>query len=377
MTEKVKIKDASREIAKRAEAAQKLKASGDLQSITKPEYDALVFNPETDPILLDAYSIVTIDEWGLQIGSRPDPDFVEMDDADVELENAMAVANNIDRRSRLRRFRSRLDDTSAPVIVAEGDSWFQFPKLVADVIDHLSTGYNVACLSAAGDTAENMIFGNAGFGGREYLSKLIELQDRAEAFMFSGAGNDIIGSDPATGESALKGLLKNPGAGLPAHRYVDHVVLKDRLDTLERYYRSMITSIRAQPGLDKLPIIIHGYDYAHPFEGSGDNRKPVWALRGGVWLAPAFVHHKIRGQELRREIIKVLIDALYDLLEDLAGDSKQSHVWVVDCRKILKEREEWADEIHPTSKSFFKVAKAFNTTIFKARDAAAKAKLGS
>src|SRR6218665_3496247 len=44
-------------------------------------------------------------------------------------------------------------------IVAEGDSWFDYP-LVRDIIDHLRRmGYGVEKHSKHGDTLENMVYG--------------------------------------------------------------------------------------------------------------------------------------------------------------------------------------------------------------------------
>ncbi|MGO7532776.1 hypothetical protein [Rhizobium leguminosarum] len=54
--------------------------------------------------------------------------------------------------------------------------------------------------------------------------------------------------------------------------------------------------------------------------------------------------------QLQRGIVRVLIDALYDVLHNVAGQ-QQSFVYVVDVRGELKEGD-WADEIHATSKAF-------------------------
>ncbi|MCH1922906.1 hypothetical protein L9G15_26195, partial [Shewanella sp. A3A] len=43
--------------------------------------------------------------------------------------------------------------------IAEGDSWFQYPKILWDVIDKLSERPDLAirCFSAAGDVLSNMV----------------------------------------------------------------------------------------------------------------------------------------------------------------------------------------------------------------------------
>ncbi len=370
----VEITDATDAKLREAKEADDLKEGGDLPKISKAEFDAMALNPSTEPSRLIAYTILDTTSDGLVLRVRPDPDLVEMDEVDVALENAMSIANDIYRRRRTREFERRLRSTNMPVLVAEGDSWFQFPRQISEVIDHLSTGYNVACLSAAGDEASNMIDGPVRYGGREFLSKLLDLGNQTQAFLFSGAGNDIIGRDSESNEPALQHIIKKSDGGTKPHHFVDAVELSKRVVRLEGYYSNLISSIRTQPQLRTLPIIFHGYDYVHPFDASDpqDKRTPFWAKDGGVWLAPAFEKHGIEGQGLRREILMYLIDTLYDMLNRLSGESQKTHIWVVNCRGATTSRDDWADEIHPTGPAFFKIAQRFNETISKARTAAAR-----
>jgi hypothetical protein len=62
---------------------------------------------------------------------------------------------------------------------------------------------------------------------------------------------------------------------------------------------------------------------------------------------------------LQRDIIRLLIDALYDMLDRIAGDSAQTRVYVVNVRNTLTSVQEWADEIHGTSAGFRKVGRVF------------------
>src|SRR5262245_36745626 len=66
-------------------------------------------------------------------------------------------ANSLSRLRRQDEFRARLaDGDSRPVLVSEGDSWFQFPIFLDDVIDQLSNRFNIWSVDAAGDTLQNM-----------------------------------------------------------------------------------------------------------------------------------------------------------------------------------------------------------------------------
>ena len=45
-----------------------------------------------------------------------------------------------------------------PTVYAEGDSWFQFPVFIEELIDYLHAEFNIHCTSAAGDKLQTMVF---------------------------------------------------------------------------------------------------------------------------------------------------------------------------------------------------------------------------
>ena len=59
----------------------------------------------------------------------------------------------------------------------------------------------------------------------------------------------------------------------------------------------------------------------------------------------------------------MLLDALYDMLREFSGDSRQTGVWLVDCRNAMPDVTDWADEIHGTSDGFAKVAARFKDSL--------------
>jgi hypothetical protein len=135
------------------------------------------------------------------------------------------------------------------------------------------------------------------------------------------------------------------------------------LSRLEADYRKVISNIRAQQGFERLPIFIHGYDYAIPGGFNGDKRNPVYAKKD-EWLGGPLLQKGIRNVDLQHEIIRRLVDSLYDMLFKVAGKSSDTRVHVVDVRGTLRiENGEWADEIHGTSAGFKKVAKLFSKSI--------------
>ncbi|WP_085032756.1 hypothetical protein [Ensifer aridi] len=290
----------------------------------------------------------------------PDPAKVQLDaEARFEIESALSWANGVARWRRQQIFADRVKTSKLPVVVSEGDSWFQFPFLLKDVVDQLSKSYLISSLDAAGDTARNMVYGAA-----EYMPELVRLKSKqVRAFLFSAAGNDVIGEDEL-GNPVLKSLLKTYSAGRSAAWHIDQGKLATVLKFLEEAYRDVIALIRRDRDFAELPIVIHGYDYAIPGGFDGDIRNPSWAKQD-KWLGSAMKAKKILDTELQREIIRILIDALYDTLLKIAGDSNATYVYVADVRGTLSVGD-WADEIHPTDKGFEKVANIFEKTLKKA-----------
>jgi len=291
---------------------------------------------------------------------KPDPTKVQISPgARFEIESSLDWANRVSRERRRRIFNDRVNTARKPVLVSEGDSWFQFPFFLDDVIDQLASDYVISSLDAAGDTARNMVYGS-----KEYMPELLRLKShKVRAFLFSAAGNDVIGQDEY-GNPVLLRLLKDHSPGKSAAWHVDQAELSPILQFLETAYREVINTIRKDSDFTKLPIILHGYDFAIPGGFNGDDRHPAWAKQD-QWLGSPMRKKRIKDETLQRDIIKFLINALYDMLEKVAGESSRSFVYVADIRDKVPSGE-WADEIHPTSKGFGKVADVFRSTLKKA-----------
>jgi hypothetical protein len=290
------------------------------------------------------------------------PELVTMTGEEFQAESAMGIGNGLARFRRQLRFkRGILRGDKRPVIVTEGDSWFQFPLLIDDVVDYLEEDYLVCCLSAAGDTAQNMVFGTEGHGKREFLSALRQQKDRVRAFVFSGAGNDIIGEDE-NGVPVLASILKDFQPGKSAADHINFAVLGDKLDFLKRAYLRVFQTIHGEPGLETLPIVIHGYDHAIPWNPNvqHDPRNPKWAKKD-EWLGRPLKDRNIMDPGMQRAIIALLIDALYDMLSKLADSHANVHL--VNARGALPEVTHWADEIHGTSDGFRDVAVRFKAVL--------------
>lgn len=337
-----------------------------MAKLSREEYFSLFFKDDVTDEKILQYSRIVKGEGGFEWTLEPDPNKVEITEAELAEESAFRIFNSIERSRRARRFRRRLNrGEKLPILVSEGDSWFQFPFLIKEVIDQLEKDYLIWSVGAAGDTALNMVLGDQKRGQAEYLLALRSQQENVKGFVFSAAGNDILGEDPSTGESALFSIIKDYQTGQDnnPHAHINFSVLGEKLSFLKSAYQTVIGNIRVEPGFESLPIFVHGYDYVFPYPwGDDDPRNPIYAAKD-QWLGKAFARRRYPTSPLRRDIMKILIDSLYDMLASVAGDSAQTQVWLVNCRGAMPNVTDWNDEIHGTSDGFKKVSTRFQAVI--------------
>jgi lysophospholipase L1-like esterase len=250
---------------------------------------------------------------------------------------------------------------NAGVLVAEGDSWFDYP--LWDVLKILDDdyGYDVETVAHRGDAIEEMAYG-AGqlddFARR--IEKLLRRGVRPKAILLSGGGNDVAGSAFAM----LLNHRRSPRAGLdPA---VVDGVLAGRIEPAFVTVLAGVTQLcRRYLGASRpVPILVHGYDYPVP-----DGRGFVGGFSAlpGPWLEPGFRAKDYRDLGERIAIAAELIDRFHRMLARVVALPAFAHVRCVDLRGTLSNgagyRSWWSDELHPTRRGFAKVTERFASAL--------------
>lgn len=336
-----------------------------MEKISYSDFLERIRDPNISDSDMASYVVVVPGEKGLDFEIRANPELVEMTQTETELESALKIGNGAARLYRYSAFHNSLSNhPDRPVIVSEGDSWFQFPFLIKETIDHLLNRYSILSLGAAGDTLDNIVHSPQRRKGFEFLTQLLKHKTRVQAFMFSAAGNDVIGNDPNSGEPMVTGLIcQFNGNTSDIKGHINRPAVKARLSKLDDGYRKMVDLVHGVPELADLPILIHGYDVPYAFPAHpNDARDPKHADKD-QWLGRAFSAKGIMDANLRRAILKVLIDDLYAMLERVAKDVGGGNVHVVDCRGSLPNLEDWIDEIHGTSIGFSSVSRRFDKVL--------------
>lgn len=317
------------------------KARGDegapVGKITLEQLSELVADPSTRPEELEPYFRVHED-----LGAAFDPvvelnpDTVHIPDTDDARSRSALIlngANWLERNGRQSRFYRLLSSGNykGPVIVEEGDSWFQYPVKLWDVIDVLMEKYAVLSLSAGGDTLENMVRNS------EYRKALADTQ--ASILLLSGGGNDLVAG------GNLAAHLRSFDADLQPGDYLlrsfDQLIARAMT-----YYEVICRDVaRRFPGVQ---IICHGYDYAIPNDGR--------------WLGRPMASRGITDRALQTAIAAIMVDRLNAALQQMAR--RHGHVHYIDMRGVVGQQG-WSDELHPKNPGYRRVAERFSAQIDK------------
>ncbi|MGO7419953.1 SGNH/GDSL hydrolase family protein, partial [Rhizobium ruizarguesonis] len=245
-----------------------------------------------------------------------------------------ALLNSANFIARLRRhiaFNARVGEGSyqGPILVSEGDSWFQYPFKLTDVIDDLMQKYAVFSLDAAGDTLSNM------FREAEYMEAIANTG--SSIFLFSGGGNDVVAGGNLAAHLFDFDSAKSPAGHL---RPSFNVVLDEAIGLYSKLVRQVAQKFPA------LHIICHGYDYTIP--------------ANGPWLGRPMASKNITDPAIQKAIARVMIDRFNERLSLLQSSSARLHY--IDCRGVVPE-DEWYDELHPTNAGYQRIANKFSTKI--------------
>ncbi|MBK8230686.1 MAG: hypothetical protein IPK72_08925 [Candidatus Eisenbacteria bacterium] len=258
------------------------------------------------------------------------------------------------------RFREAAGPTAADRwLVAEGDSWFDYPR--RDVLKILQDkyGYEVERVSHKGDRVEEMAYGEGQL--EEFcraVEKLIRNGHVPRAILLSGGGNDITGEALAM----LLNHARSPISGL------SESVMRGVVD--ERMFLSYVTIITKVTSVceaklgRKLPLLVHGYGYPVP---DGRGFAGGWWLLPGPWLKPGFDQKGFADLAANTKTMRVLIDRFNTMLASLSQLNGLEHVRYVDLRKCLTagngEKSDWANELHPNEEGFKKVVAEFEQVL--------------
>lgn len=220
------------------------------------------------------------------------------------------------------------------IIFSAGDSWFQYPVFLRDVIQHLSDDENKAILSfgANGDLLSAMA------ARREWAESLPIYNPKI--ILLSLGGNDLFA------EGKFENVLRPYRSDVGAEDLIDMEAYEALLKGVEADYRGLVKELlSAQP---ELTIFGHAYDLPNLREG-------------GRWIGKPL---KSRGipMAIGRQIAGLVLDDFASMLRRI--EEELPNFCFVDVKGAVgKNVSNWNDELHPKSAGFGHVAERFRAAI--------------
>lgn len=224
-------------------------------------------------------------------------------------------------------------------VLAEGDSWFNLPDLLMprDAIDFLRRSHDVLNLAMWGDTVENML------EEKQYV-RMLE-PENFRHFLFSGGGNDVLGS------VAKYVKPRTPGDNDPANA-PDYVkpAFAAKVKTIIADYEELADDVQKARG-SRTVLYIHGYADAIPRPNGRYLGRPLTALG----FDPSDVG------PLAAAIVAHMVGMFNMALQAFAA--ARANIVYVDLRPRVTARDWHTDEIHPNANGAKKIATAFTHAI--------------
>lgn len=265
------------------------------------------------------------------------PDYV-LSDTDREGDILVSVLNWFSKKRRQKKYQKKLNQGFSGIkIVSEGDSWFQYPLILDDVIDQLFNDYAIYSLGGAGHLLKDMM-------DEDEIATALR-HERPDFLLISGGGNDMVG------DSRLARMVHSYSsnhADRPASEYLNSE-FDVFLNEIKELYRQLF--LRLKHEFPKLKVLTHGYD---------------WVLAdNGNWLGKPLAKQGIKKKTLQSAIVRVMIDRFNEMMEEIANEFDR-FVYHVDCRGAVDSKTQWHDELHPTDEGYAAVAERFKSKIVHA-----------
>lgn len=267
------------------------------------------------------------------------------------------------------------------IVFAEGDSWLEYPLFIHEITDQLIKTKKYAVYSDAygGDWIADIVNRKT-----QFLELFKEV--KPHALLLSGGGNDIVGRENARQkESPVNTVLFskikqgiNNDEGLDLTTAVGKIAFGEKcfstdfdelLALIYVQYNFMIQKINRENLRDNFKILLHGYDYAIPSSQKGFGWNPLRIMKpisnlflnNGTWLKAPLEAAGYTNNEEQEAIIYYMIERFNETLLEITNCA--TNVYFIDCRNSVNPQKGWYNELHPTSRAFKEIAKAFQWCI--------------
>lgn len=306
----------------------------------------------------------------------------------LEMSNAnggtLGKMNKKDTDHRMNLYKKKVDRQKSGKqyyrIYAEGDSWFQFPRFLKDIIDWLNDNddFLIASEAYGGDWITNIVY------EEQYVQGLSTYPP--DFFLISGGGNDLVGNHRL-------GVMVDKTAKIASKKYssidqINSTILSEKekqmiikaqdhlnkefyalLAVFQLQYTVLFNKIYADDCKHKNVVTItQGYDYPIPSPKRRISlRTPLQPvinsfLDTGNWLFTPLMIKGILDEHAQRSIMFTMIFEFNEMLSSFTKIQKYK-VFHVDNRGLTTSHDDWYDELHLKKHLYKRVAKSYEYII--------------
>ncbi|TNE62321.1 MAG: SGNH/GDSL hydrolase family protein [Bacteroidetes bacterium] len=281
--------------------------------------------------------------------------------------------NKIGKRIKNKRFIKKLKKGSVgKIIVAEGDSWFEYPLFIRDIVDWMIrlTDYSVYSIASGGDWISNILYTG------DYITELSIY--RPDVFLISGGGNDLVDDNRLAilvkkrkevdlkMDRADRTLLHQYLTAGMSEELAKKLVIGRKFLTREFWgllnvfrfqYYLIFKNIRSNPKFDSMKIITQGYDYPIPSSNRNIFKNPLRLLfKNGHWLDTPLRIRGITAADEKKSILATMIYEFNEMLIQVGARFK--NIYHIDCRGMA-DANSWNDELHLKSENYKAIAQKY------------------
>ena len=241
-------------------------------------------------------------------------------------------------------------------ILAEGDSWFAYPRRylafgkASNVVHHLARRKDFIIYGTAsnGDEVVSMLSGEQ----KHALMKRLQAH-HFDYLLFSGGGNDIVG------RFDLDYFVRPFRPDASNQESIDTARLEAKLLQLSATYEELIYRLAVFSKNKAIRLVTHTYDFPKPSK-KGFELFDVFPI-GESWMYPIFRSLGYRDVEQMRDIMVILLRAFKSTLLTLQIKHPE-RLTVVDTQGLLGDKQ-WRNEIHPSSSGFKLISRAIEQVL--------------
>ena len=239
-------------------------------------------------------------------------------------------------------------------IVSEGDSWFAYPakwllgkppNLVSRISGWSRGKANFYTMASNGDEAVDMVSGKQ----KHQLIDILRWHEKGQKrkpvdlLLFSGGGNDIVGSND------FERFIRPYQSGYTPRECLRIRRLKRKIKQIGLAYQELL-DIRDHYS-PSTQIMTHTYDY--PFASLQGANFLGGLIKTKGWMK-RFMDEIGIPDELQTQVIREFMDMM--AMESLNIADKRTGFVVIDTRGTLLDNSDWVNEIHPDRDGFKAIA---------------------